>query len=150
MAGEEKPARGLLLCLDLEYLEQGFYLCCHNQKNWTIFEVMYCSDVCILSCWLSILLTSVCSIFRLRICYDHPFCGTILDCYSSKSVKCSFGFSDNALHKRFPKAQCYPSLWFVCIHCCQLLLQRHLPVRAGRLAHCVLEIVFSFWANQQN
>lgn len=147
MAREERPARGLLLCLDLECLEQGFYLCCHNQKNWTIFEVMYCSDVCILSCCLSILLTIVCSRFRLRICYDHPFCGTILDCYSSKSVKYSFGFSDNALHKSFPQSTML-SFSLLCLY--SLLSTSITAVRAGRLAHCVLEIVFSFWATQQN
>ncbi len=150
MAREERPAGGLLLCLGLECLEQGFYVYCHSQRKWTIFQVMYCSDVFILSCYISILFIIVCSRFRLRICYDHHFCGAILHHYSSKSVQSYFGFSDHALHKSFPKPQCYSSLCFVCIHCCQLLLQRHLPVRAGRLALCVLEIVFWFcWVAQK-
>lgn len=121
LVSEERPARGLLPCLDLECLEQGCYLCCHDTEIWTVFEVVYFSDACILSCYPNILLIIICSGFTLGVCYDSLFCGAFLDCCLSK---CFFGFTDSSLQhiKIFPNPPCYRSLCFVSY--CQLLFQQ--------------------------
>jgi len=62
------------------------------------------SDACTLSCYPNILLIIICSVFTLGVCYDSLFCGAFLDCCSSKSAKCLFGFTDQHI-KIFPNPQ---------------------------------------------